>query len=74
MAERTSGRSFWLMSCTHSLADSARWSNWPGRYSTANTAAPSKGGSLSVTLSDCGSEKTVGTQAANVASSTPSTS
>ena len=24
----------------HSLAESARWSNWPGEYSTANTAAP----------------------------------
>ncbi len=24
----------------HSAAESARWSNWPGRYSTANSVVP----------------------------------
>ena len=38
LAERTAGRSPAEMSWTHSLAEAARWSNWPGRYSTANTA------------------------------------
>ena len=60
-ALRTSGRSPWLISWMHSLAESARWSNWPGRYSTANTAAPFASGISSVAMSDCGSLNTVGT-------------
>ena len=59
LATCTSGRSPWLMSCMHSLAESARWSNWPGRNSTANTAAPLASGSSKVAMSDCGSENTV---------------
>ena len=62
------------MSWMHSLAESARWSNWPGRNSTANTAAPLASGSSKVAVSDCGSENTVGTQAANNSSVAPSTS
>ncbi len=39
LALRTSGRSPWLMSWMHWLAESARWSNCPGSASTANTVA-----------------------------------
>ncbi len=42
---RTSGRSPWLMSWMHSLAESARWSNWPGRNSTPKTVAFASSGS-----------------------------
>ncbi len=44
----------------HSLAESARWSNWPGRNSTANTVALPAAGLRVVATSDCGSLKTVG--------------
>ena len=75
VAERTSGRSPWLMSWTHSRAESARWSNWPGRNSTAKTTAPSAtSGISSVAMSVWGSEKTVGTQDAKSSGVMPSTS
>ena len=61
-AALTSGLSPCDTSCTHCAAESARWSNWPGRYSTANTG-PLCFGSPSYTLSRGGSENTVGTQA-----------
>ena len=38
------------MSWMHSLAESARWSNWPGKNSTANTAAPFAAGTPSMDL------------------------
>ncbi len=41
----------------HWAAESARWSYWPGRYSTAKTASPA--GSARKTLSTGGSENTV---------------
>ena len=69
------GRSPWEMSWMHSAAESARWSNWPGRNSTAKTGAPSAAaGICSVAVSGCGAEKTVGTQEAKSSSSIPSTS
>ena len=73
-ALRTSGRSPWLISWMHSLAESARWSNCPGRYSTANTAAPSAAGISKAATSDCGSLNTVGTHCSNNSSEMPSTS
>lgn len=39
-AVRTVGRSPWEMIWMHWAAESARWSNWPGRYSTAKTVPP----------------------------------
>ena len=57
----------------HSLAESARWSNWPGSASTAKTG-PFAAGSSAEAMSTCGSENTVGTQRANSSSSMPSTS
>ena len=74
VALRTSGRAPWLISWMHSLALSARWSNWPGRYSTANTTPPRASGISNVATSDCGSLNTVGTQRANSSSEMPSTS
>ena len=44
----------------HWAAESARWSNWPGRYSTAKTAPPLRSG-VSVAVSTWGSENTVRT-------------
>ena len=73
-ALRTSGRSPWLISWMHSLAESARWSNWPGRYSTANTTAPAASGISKDATSDCGSLNTVGTHCAKSSSEMPSTS
>ncbi len=57
-AARTAGRSPWLMSCTHSLAESARWSNWPGSASTAKTgpfaAGELGGGDVDLRLGEYG--------------------
>ena len=39
-AVRTVGRSPWDKIWMHWAAESARWSYWPGRYSTANTVSP----------------------------------
>ena len=72
-AVRTAGRSHCAMSCMHCAAESARWSNCPGRYSEANTT-PSPSGSSSYTSSSCGSENTVARARANSAASSPSTS
>ena len=41
------------------LAESARWSNWPGRYSTAKAMSSSLGGRAAVASSTWGSENTV---------------
>ena len=68
------GRSPWLMSWMHSLAEFARWSNWPGRNSTANTFAPFAAGRRVVATSDCGSLKTVGMHFSNSDFEIPSTS
>ncbi len=69
------GRSPCEMSWMHSLAESARWSNWPGRNSTAKTVDPGATSGISVVaLSDCGSEKTVGTQLSKSSGVMPSTS
>ena len=74
VALRTSGRSPWLISWMHSLAESARWSNCPGRYSTANIAAPRASGISNVATSDWGSLNTVGTHCSNSSSEMPSAS
>ena len=42
----------------HWAAESARWSYWPGRYSTANTVSSLQAASL-VTVSNWGSDSTV---------------
>ena len=63
------------MSWTHSLAESARWSNCPGSDSTAKMTSPSETAGISrVALSVWGSEKTVGTQVSKSSSEMPSTS
>ena len=43
------------------VPESARWSNWPGRNSAANTCAPSAWGSSVEATSTWGSLNTVGT-------------
>ena len=69
------GRSPWLMSWMHSLAESARWSNWPGRNSTAKTWEPGATSGICAQASSVwGSENTVGTQLAKSSSLAPSTS
>ena len=69
------GRSPWEMSWMHSLAESARWSNWPGRNSTANTTASAATSGISVVATSvCGSENTVGTQVSKSSGVMPSTS
>ena len=72
-AVRTVGRSHWPTSWMHSSQEAARWSYWPGRYSTANTASPPSGRLLKVT-STWGSENTTGRQRWYSSSVTPSTS
>ena len=85
LALRTSGRSPWLMSWMHWLAESARWSNWPGSASTANMVAPFAMGAMSLPGSSgfmsarlvrsvCGSLNTVGTHCSHSSSEMPSTS
>ena len=53
----TCGRSPPDMNCMHCSHESARWSNCPGMYSTAN--ASSANGKASTITSTCGSEKTL---------------
>ena len=60
VAERMTGSSSPLRSFTHCCAESALWSNCPGRYSTVNTVSlPMHGKSSSYTKSTGGSEKIV---------------
>ena len=48
IAVRITGSSEEFKNCTHCTAESALWSNCPGRYSTPNTAAPSAASKLSL--------------------------
>ena len=73
VAVRTSGRSTCSSSWMHWAAESARWSNCPGRYSAAKTA-PVYSGSSRVTVSTIGSENTLGTAFSNRSASRFSTS
>ena len=61
------------MSWMHSAAESARWSNWPGRYSTAKAGPWWAGSSLQVS-STGGSLNTVPAHWRNSSSEMPSTS
>ena len=60
VAERITGSSLSLRSFTHCSAESALWSNCPGRYSTENTfPEPAPGNVSSYKSSTGGSAKTV---------------
>lgn len=74
LAERTVGR--WRLSSWTSLAESARWSNWPSRGlgREDDVAVGDQAGISRVALSVWGSEKTVGTQVSKSSSEMPSTS
>ena len=64
----------WEMSWMHSAAESARWSNWPGRNSVANTVASPKSGRSAEASSTCGSLNTVGVACSKSSWEMPSTS
>ena len=60
VAVRITGSSFSFKSFTHCSAESALWSNWPGRYSTEKTVSPAPQRKVpSNTSSRGGSEKIV---------------